>query len=411
MVHWLSWLVLPTAVLLLAPVAHGDGKLFRPANYQGSLEETSQEAVIIFNSSETAGEATEDLILKITVAGEIDEFGWVVPLPNEPTKTAREDPKLFKELFDYVEARRQRSYKSEGAKSATDNKSASAKPSVKVLSRKIVGNYDVAIIREQTAGGLNQWLADEKFQTLDEGEEVIEFYRNKNYVFACIKVSAAALGKNKKVDLHPLRFTFKTGGRDGIYFPMKMTGLQSEPFDVNLYVFYGAWLNGDLNRFGYEHRGFQLKHRDWDTNQCKANAGKTWSLPEADPYLKDQARRIPTVKALFQKLHPGERYYLTNIQSTALRPEAVRNWSDDLWLFPHYTNHSFVPYDARDEGPAATAWPHIEITTSGELVGSRWFEQPTRWVQIGAAALGALALVVIGIAALVYRRKRLQTSP
>ena len=102
-------------------------------------------------------------------------------------------------------------------------------------------------------------------------------------------------------------------------------------------------------------------------------------------------------------LHPGERYYLTNIRSTALRPEAVRDWSDDLWMFPHYS-HSFVPYDVRQDGPAAMAWPDIEITTSGELVGSRWFERPSRWAWIGVAAL-----VAIGIAALVFRRRRLQT--
>ena len=65
-------------------------------------------------------------------------------------------------------------------------------------------------------------------------------------MFACIKVSSEALESERSVDSHPLRFTFKTGGRDGIYFPMKMTGLQSDPFDVNLYVFYRFWINDKL---------------------------------------------------------------------------------------------------------------------------------------------------------------------
>jgi hypothetical protein len=115
-----------------------------------------------------------------------------------------------------------------------------------------------------------------------------------------------------------------------------MTGLQSEPFDVNLYVFYRYWLNDRLSPFGYVHRGFRLKHRDWDTPKCEANAGKAYSSPEDDPYLADLASHILGVKTFFQKRYPGERFYLTNIQARGLKPADVREWVDDFWLFPYY---------------------------------------------------------------------------
>jgi hypothetical protein len=39
------------------------------------------------------------------------------------------------------------------------------------------------------------------------------------------------------------------------------------------------------------------------------------------------------VTGLFQKLHPGKRYYLTQIRSREpFQPKDVRQWSDDLWL-------------------------------------------------------------------------------
>jgi len=144
---------------------------------------------------------------------------------------------------------------------------------------------------------------------------------------------------------------------------MKLTGLQQQPFDVNLYIFYGAWINDRLNKFGYEHRGFVRKHRDWDTSRCKPNAGKTYSTPERDPYLRNQAHRLPATKKLFQTLHPGERYYLTNIQAHGLKPQDVRQWADDLWLFPYYVDRDFVPYDVRDGGPASATWPHERSPT------------------------------------------------
>jgi hypothetical protein len=288
------------------------------------------------------------------VQGEVSQFAWVVPFPSAP-EVHKEDSKLFRELFDYVQAQRYSPAKTPGTKLA-DGK-AEASEAVEVIARKIVGSYDTAVVRERVAGTLNKWLVDEGYQALVDGDDVVDFYRKKNYVFACIRVSDAQLAKDEPVELHPLRFSFKTGGRDGIYYPMKMTGLQNAPFDVNLYVFYGAWLNDKLNRYGYVHRGFRLNHRDWDTRECEPNAGKSWSAPGMDPLLRRHAGRIATVTKLFQKLYPGERYYLTNIQADHLDPAHVRGWKDDLWLFPYYVDSRFVPYDARPGGAAADAWP------------------------------------------------------
>jgi hypothetical protein len=319
-----------------------------------------------------------------------------------------------------VEARTRRSYpadvKSADAKPAAPTPT---KPPVEVLSRKVVGSYDVAVVRENQAGALNKWLSAEGYQTLDDAEDVIGFYRGKGYVFSCIKVSQAELARERTVDSHPLRFSFKTGGRDGIYFPMRMTGLQTAAFDVNLYVFYHAWLNDQISRYGYVHRGFTLRYRDWDSPQCRPNAGKAWSAPEADPFLRGYAYYVPTVTRLLQKLHPGERYYLTNIQARGLRPAEVRQWADDLWLFPYYTDTGFVPHDARPNGPARAAWPNVEVgpdgratdappLAQGETPASE--QQPESGVNrraLTAALLGGVgALAVIALAILVWRRRQ-----
>jgi hypothetical protein len=310
-------------------------------------------------------------------------------------------------LYDYVEARLASRFE-HAPKAAAEKKTEAKAPEpapLEVLSRKIVGTFDVAVVRENHSGALNAWLKKEGYQALRDADDVLGFYDKKKYVFACIKVSEAQLDKHAPLDLHPLRFSFKTGGRDGMFFPMKMTGLQDHPFDVNFYVFYHAWLNDHLSKFGYEHRGLRLKYRDWDTPACEPNAGKTWSTPDRDVFLRDLAPRIPTVAALFQKLHPGERYYLTNIQALGLKPQAVRQWSDDLWLFPYYVDKSFVPYDARPGGPAATAWPGAmpdaeesslaaeageEEATAGTTIAVKWLL--AGGIAVGLAAATALAM-------------------
>lgn len=397
----IQMLLIVVAGALAAQHAFADGKVMPPRDYEGSLEEKSQEAIIIFHGSDEPGEATEDLILKIRVAGEVDQFAWIVPFPNKPTVKEEAD-KLFKECFRYVEARTRRGIgaKGEAKTEAAPTAANDAKP-VRVLSREVVGSFDVAVVQEVEPGALNEWLTENGYQTLEDADDVLDFYRKKNYVYACIKVDADQLAKKKDVEIHPLRFTFKTGGRDGIFFPMKLTGLQSEPFDVNLYVFYRYWLNDRLSKFGYVHRGFSLRHRDWDTKECVANGGKAFSDPDNDPYLSSYGHFFPSITKLLQKLHPGERYYLTNIQAKRLDPKDVREWSDDLWLFPYYTNRDFVPYDVRDNGPASAAWPGLKLTGgAGGDPGSPSAESaPSSIVMLGPIvallAVGAFVILML----------------
>ncbi|MCG8583904.1 MAG: hypothetical protein MI757_04240, partial [Pirellulales bacterium] len=99
-VGFLVALCVSVGLSLLARESRADGKVVPLRDYKGSLEERAQEAIIIFNSSDTPGEATEDLILKIRVDGDAEEFAWIIPFPNAPD-THREGPKLFSELFRY----------------------------------------------------------------------------------------------------------------------------------------------------------------------------------------------------------------------------------------------------------------------------------------------------------------------
>lgn len=346
---------LAVAALTGAGPLFADGYLRPPIAYQGSLQERSQEAIIIFREGTEKKSAVEDLIIKIRVEGDASNFAWIVPLPNAP-KTTEADPKLFQELHNYVDARKRPGGRGEdkGEKNARATPSAAPDTEpVAVISREVVGAFDVAVVKENRAGVLNEWLKNEGFQQIEGGEKLIEEYRRKGYVFACTKVSKVTLEKGaKQVELHPLRFTFETGGRDGIYFPMRITGLQKSTFDINLYVFYRAWLNDRLNGYGYEKQGFTRNFRDWDSAACKPNAGKTWSSPGVDPYLKGLKKTIPTVSKFFKKHHSGQRFYLTNIQAHGLKPRKVLKAKNDLWMFPYYTNTKIVPYDKRDGGPA-----------------------------------------------------------
>lgn len=379
-----------------------DGKMVPPIDYEGSLEETAQEAIIVFTNKDGVG--VEDMILKVSVAQAPENFGWVIPFPQLPV-IEKADERLFKELYKYVE--RQLRYKKRGKKkyvTLSAKKADSKDAGVEVLARETVGAYETAVVREETAGALNQWLADNGFQALEGAEDVVEYYRALGYVFACIKVSNETLKYKEIADLHPLRFRFKTGGRDGIYFPMKMTGLQTQPFDVNLYVFYKSWLNANLNRYGYTDRGFTLKYRDWDCEKCEPNAGRSWDTPEEDWVINKGggANNLAQIRALFQDSYSWERFYMTNVQAFGLKPEEVRKWSGDLWLFPHYSDVEMIPYDARIGGPANIIYqtPGDDVRDVDQVVSE---ETRQVWLRYGAA-VGFMCAVLCLV--LVLRRKK-----
>jgi hypothetical protein len=387
-------------------LARADGMVVAPKEYKGSLEERSQEALILFHAGDEARPASEDLILKIRVEGSTESFAWVLALPDVPT-TAPEDGALFEELHRYVQLRKiSTSAKVNAGGVKSEAKSAAPAPAaVEVISRKDVGSYDVAVVRENVGGALNGWLVENGYRRLEGADDLIDFYRKKGYIFACVRVNKAAQQKGGSADLHPLRFTFSTKGRDGVYFPMRLTGLQSAPFDVNLYVMYGKWLNDQVNGFGYVHRGFRLNWRDFDSEACEPNAGKGWSDPPSDPYLRTYAGMVPAVTKLCQKLHPGERYYLTNLQAHGLNPRDVRAWPDDLWLFPYYTDPKTVPIDARPGGTAADAYPHAREVSTQSLTPIDPGESGTRRL-----VWAAVAIAVMALGALVTERLRARSA-
>lgn len=384
-------IVVVACLLLSQQSLRADGKVIRPRDYHGSLEESAQEAIIVFQPGSDGVSAVEDLILKISVTGNTDHFAWIVPFPTVP-ETSEESPKLFDELFAYCERRSARPLNFTGSEKSAVTPKAEAKP-VQVLKSQVVGSFQVTTVREQEAGTLNKWLVENGYQRLDGADDVLDFYRRKNYVLTCIRVSDAALTVNKPVELHPLRFHFKTGGRDGIYFPMRLTSLQQAAFDLNLYVFTNSWLNDRLNAYGYQQQGLSLRFRDFDSPTCVADAGKWYAEPKQDSYLRDYASALTETTKLFQKLSPQGKFYLTNIQAHDIQPASLRQ-RDDLWLFPYYPTAGMVPFDARDAGIAHDAYAVVALTmnTPANEAGDDHRYGPLKWFTMGA---GAMMLIML----------------
>lgn len=309
------------AVLVIAGLCGsslGDGTfvpMYDEREYEGSLEQKAQEAIIIHN------DGMEDLILKVTYQGKAKDFAWLIPFPSIP-EISRANAELFAELFAYVERSiaREEGWSYKWGKS--DEETAEAPRGVEIVARKTVGSYETTTVRETTEGALNGWLKTNGYLELQGAEQELEHYRGLGWIFVAAKVRDA-LAEQEAVDLHPLRFQFKTREEDGMVYPMKLSVFQRSPFDVNLYVFTDSHINIDYDEKGVLTKKFAARYED--------SSYVMWSH-------SDIWENLPMweVRRFFLTNYPRERFFLTNIQARQLDPADIREWPEDLYIYPQY---------------------------------------------------------------------------
>jgi len=103
-----------------------------------------------------------------------------------------------------------------------------------VASTQRVGNYEVSVLRAQSAGDLSAWLKGQGLKTLDEtSEAVVEEYIGRKWCFVVAKLREEGGGEATP---HPIAATFAV---DRPVYPMKLTGLAGSPTKVELFVVAG----------------------------------------------------------------------------------------------------------------------------------------------------------------------------
>jgi hypothetical protein len=299
---------------------------YEEREYEGSLEQTSQEGIIVYR------EGVEDLILKVTYRGKPQDFAWLIPFPSVPG-IFRESKELFAELFAYVE--HAIAEESRGGTFGCGKMKESEEAGVEVIARKTVGTYDTTTVRERARGALNKWLSENGYAELKDAEKELEHYRRRGWVFAAIKVREAVAGQ-EEVDLHPLRFKFRTRKEDEMVYPLKLSVFQKAPLDVNLYIFTDSMINVDYDERGVFTKQFVARYEE--------GYSRNWSRGQVEGVLP-----MLYTRRFFLKNYPHERFFLTNIQAVDLRPSEIREWNEDLYILPQYV----YLFD-----PSTWHWPH-----------------------------------------------------
>jgi len=111
--------------------------------------------------------------------------------------------------------------------------SSSAADAVAVLDRQIVGVFETQTIASHDPEALRNWLRGHGFLVPTNSESVIASYVKDGWVFVTAKIRRDDERWTTNTP-HPLSLTFKT---ERPVYPMRLTGVDNGPVQVNLYVF------------------------------------------------------------------------------------------------------------------------------------------------------------------------------
>lgn len=244
-----------------------DGKFFRRVDVADEPGIVAQRAVVAFK------DGVETLIVQSDVQGDDSTFGWILPLPAEPTSIAPCPPSSLNVLNQIIRPRIAVSPKSILILSVlaamaviavcashlrerrhpmrtspfrialgvavalvvvmmflpTLGHRISAR-TAEVLQNARAGIYDVTVIRGDTAEEITHWLNTNGFAYPPSAASVIEEYVSQDWCFLAARIAQDAAGE---VTHHPLKVAFAAA--EAVY-PMKLTGSDGEPVQLDLYV-------------------------------------------------------------------------------------------------------------------------------------------------------------------------------
>jgi hypothetical protein len=251
--------------------ACGDGIYRGEAAIKRPPEIPSQRAALLYRNGQ------ETLVIESALSGEGQRFGWIIPLPSPPTKIEQASPGIIKtlslavgpkvkhdELHDELTLVKilgglvalpilltlvfnpQRIFSCIvvqiliglllavlllPALGSARGYRASMNPGVQILDKRLVGSYEIQVIKAENAAQLNQWLKDNGLMELPErGVKIASEYIKQGWCFATAKLQREGSGFTRP---HPLAMTF--AAKKPVY-PMRLTSLTESKLYLELFV-------------------------------------------------------------------------------------------------------------------------------------------------------------------------------
>ncbi|WP_159767086.1 DUF2330 domain-containing protein [Streptomyces sp. HM190] len=185
----------------------------------------------------------EQIVMRLTVAGDARTAAWIMPVPNRASVELG-DAALFDRLAEETAPEyRERQYfwprsgdwpfdasEEDGAAGAAPGDGA-----VDVVGRERLGPFDVARLTATDSGALGDWLDDNGFALPARLDTALEPYVRQKWEYVAIKLVPRDTAGDVPLGgaLDPLHLTFAS---DAPVYPMRLSRLATTPQALDLYI-------------------------------------------------------------------------------------------------------------------------------------------------------------------------------
>ncbi len=219
-------LIFMVAIFYLAPISLADGGLF--TQLYRDIYEPNQLAMIVFD------DMVEKIIFQIDYEGDAEDFAWVVPVPGYPKLFSVEDD-IFYELHELTKPTPPSNF---GCGWGTGpSLPGSEDEGVHVWEENQVGIYYTTTLSATDPNSLVGWLNDNGYAFPAEGQEILDYYVQKNWFFVAMKIQHEETinsSENYSGAIQPLGIMFFS---DEMIYPLKVSTLSAPSWGTEVLIY------------------------------------------------------------------------------------------------------------------------------------------------------------------------------
>jgi len=192
-------------------ISLADGGLF-PHHLYEDIYEPNQLAMIIFD------DMVEKIIFQIDYEGDAEDFAWVIPVPGYPKLFSVED-EIFYELHELTKIVPPSGF----GCAVTALPPGLEDEGVHIWEENQVGIYHTTTLSATDPNSLVNWLNDNGYAFPAEGQEILDYYVQKQWFFVAMKIQGEGITDNFGYytgAIQPIGITFFS---DEMVYPLKIS--------------------------------------------------------------------------------------------------------------------------------------------------------------------------------------------
>lgn len=210
--------------IILPSVVSADGAVVSPPNYY--VQETGQQAVIFYEDAIQ----TETMVVGINYQGTAQDFGWLIPTPNQPT-VERGSQNVFANLSAITDPY-SNSYKSSEDSALFEGTVSAIPETVSIVSEQQVAYYDVTVLTATNTEDLVNWFNANGYKYPQAYSYILQDYINNGWYFTAMKIDPTLVNTNSvnstvlTGEAVPVQMTFTA---ENMVYPLRISSIIEDP--------------------------------------------------------------------------------------------------------------------------------------------------------------------------------------